>query len=157
MMFPCHLFICDIQCCPMPLIPASNIFTFLIDSFAAFSISARTRISHSLQSRNISSTSFKNIGCAASTASHNSSSTDTPSKFAILTSVVRLTWELPVSMLLTCCAVTPTVSATVSCVKSALILAIFILLPIALKSSLTPSHPFSKNSLSYCTLSVITL
>ncbi|EQE40713.1 hypothetical protein QGQ_3762 [Clostridioides difficile 342] len=108
---------------------------FLIELLVAFNTSTKTLTSYSLQSLNMSSASLINTAFDFNTVSHSNSSTDTFSRFAMATRVVRLTLEFPVSILLTCCGVTPILSATVSCVRFVLILAILILLPMALKSS----------------------
>ncbi|OJG28865.1 hypothetical protein RT42_GL001731 [Enterococcus cecorum DSM 20682 = ATCC 43198] len=113
----------------------SNSFTVRMEAFVAFITSTRTRISYSLQSLNNSFASFSKTGFDIKVVSHSNSSADTFRRFAIATSVVRLTLEFPVSILLTCCGVTPILSATVSCVMFWFILAIFILFPMALKSS----------------------
>ncbi|EQE83618.1 hypothetical protein QCW_3093 [Clostridioides difficile CD69] len=94
----------------------SNSFTVRMEVFVAFITSTSTRISYSLQSLNSSCASFSKTGFAIRIVSHSNSSADTFRRFAIATSVVRLTLEFPVSILLTCCGVTPILSATVSCV-----------------------------------------
>ena len=68
---------------------------------------------------------------------------------AIATRAVRLRLELPVSILLTCCGVTPILSATASCVMFLFILAIFILFPMALKSSSKVGTLLSSKVFSY--------
>lgn len=85
-----------------------------MEVLVAFKTSTSTRISYSLQSSSISLASFSKTGFEAKTVSHSNSSTDTVKVLAIATKVVKLTDVLPVSILLTCCGVTPILSATVS-------------------------------------------
>ena len=66
------------------------------------------------------------------TLSHKNSSTETERAFAKDTIVGKLNLELPVSMLLMCVVESDAFSANASCVKSALMRAIFMRLPIAL-------------------------
>ena len=78
-----------------------------MDSLVAFITSTRTRTSYSLQSVKSSCASFSKTAFEISTVSQSSSSTDTVNTFAMATSVGRLTLEFPVSILLTCCGLTP--------------------------------------------------
>ena len=123
------------QSAAAPLLYSNHSFSlaFLrMVSFAAFTKSAIMRISYSSQSETRSCISCEKISLECITLSHKNSSTETERAFAKDTIVGKLNLELPVSMLLMCVVESDAFSANASCVKSALIRAIFMRLPIAL-------------------------